>query len=188
MRILGGTGRGRRVSGSTGPHLRPTPGKVKEALFSILADHMSGARFLDLFAGTGMVGIEALSRGATHVTFVDSNPASCRILKENLRRLGYAAHADVRCMTVSRFLTHPPEHSYDIAFLDPPYHTGEGGKILPSLERDVIIRPNGVVVIEHFHTTRLQQRIGCLALLKSYRYGDTLLSLYRPADRDEKTS
>ena len=188
MRILGGTGRGRTISGSPGLNLRPTPGKVKEALFSILAPHLSGARFLDLFAGTGMVGMEALSRGARHVTFVDSHPMSCRRLRENLRRLGYAKHADVRCVTASRFLKHAPHEPYDLVFLDPPYDTGEGGEILPFLERDVIIRSNGVVVIEHFHKTRLQERVGGLALLKSYRYGDTLLSLYQFADMDMQAS
>ena len=170
--------RGRRLAGPSGEGTRPTAGRVKSALFNILAPRITGARFLDLYAGTGLVGIEALSRGAGHVTFVESNIASCRIVKTNLERCGYAHASKVRAMAVSRFLqqSHRP---YDIAFVDPPYHDGEDGNVLPLLGRGAIIAANGVVVIEHFHKVQLPVQVGRLVFIKSYRHGDTLLSLYQ---------
>ncbi|MEK6604066.1 MAG: 16S rRNA (guanine(966)-N(2))-methyltransferase RsmD [Nitrospirota bacterium] len=179
MRVIGGTSRGRRLAGPRGLDVRPTADHVKEALFNILADRMAGARFLDLFAGTGNIGIEALSREARQATFVESSPAVSRLLRANLQRCGFERQADVRVMPVSRFLKHWREPAYDIVFLDPPYQTQEAEKVLPSLGRDAIIRPNGVVVVEHFHKSPLDDRIGHLALVKTYRYGDTCLSVYR---------
>ena len=179
MRVIGGTSRGRRLAGPRGLDVRPTADPVKEALFNILADRMAGARFLDLFAGTGNIGIEALSREARQATFVESSQAVSRLLRANLQRCGFERHADVRVMPVSRFLKHWREPAYDIVFLDPPYQTQEAEKVLPSLGRDAIIRANGVVVVEHFHKSPLDDRIGHLTLVKTYRYGDTCLSVYR---------
>lgn len=179
MRVIGGTSRGRRLAGPRGRDIRPTAAHVKEALFNILADRMAGARVLDLFAGTGNIGIEALSRGAQHVTFVESSPTAGRVLRANLQRCGFGRLADVRLMPVSRFLKHCREPAYDIVFLDPPYQTQEAEKVLPSLGRDAIIRANGVVVVEHFHKFPPDDRIGHWALVKTYRYGDTCLSVYR---------
>jgi 16S rRNA (guanine(966)-N(2))-methyltransferase RsmD len=182
MRVTGGTSRGRRLAGPRGHGVRPTRGLVKEALFNILAERVPGARFLDLFAGTGTIGIEALSRGARQVTFVESSQAVCRMLRANIRTCGLEDRAEIRPIPVARFLKqrfNQADQTYDIVFVDPPYHTEEGKKILPSLGRGVIIQLDGVVVIEHFHKTRLADRIGQLALGKSYRYGDTRLSVYR---------
>src|SRR2546428_241864 len=106
MRIIGGTSRGRRLSGPRGAAIRPTADQVKGALFNILADRIVGARFLDLFAGTGNIGLEALSRGATQATFVESNPIACRLLEANVRRCGFERAAEVRPVPVSRFLKH----------------------------------------------------------------------------------
>ena len=170
--------RGRRLAGPSGEGTRPTAGRVKSALFNILAPRITGARFLDLYAGTGLVGIEALSRGAGHVTFVESNLASCRIVKTNLERCGYTHTSKVLTMAASRFLQQP-HRPYDIAFVDPPYHGGEDGNILPLLGSGAIIAANGVVVIEHFHKVQLPVQVGRLVFLKSYRHGDTLLSLYQ---------
>ncbi len=179
MRIIGGTSRGRRLSGPRGATIRPTADQVKEALFNILADRIVSARFLDLFAGTGNIGLEALSRGATQATFVESNPIACRLLEANVRRCGFERVAEVRPVPVSRFLKHARGSAYDIVFLDPPYQTQDAQRVLPSVGSDVIIQPHGVVVVEHFHKTHLDDRIGHLALVKTYRYGDTCLSLYQ---------
>jgi 16S rRNA (guanine(966)-N(2))-methyltransferase RsmD len=187
MRILGGAQRGRRLAGPSGEGIRPTAGRVKSALFNILAPRIPGARLLDLYAGTGLVGIEALSRGAEHVTFVESHTASCRVVKTNLERCGYAHLAHVRSMTASRFLQQPLHRPYDIVFVDPPYHAGEGGNVLPLLGRGAIIAANGVVVIEHFHKVQLPAQVGRLVFVKSYRYGDTLLSLYQQGSRQDPT-
>jgi 16S rRNA (guanine(966)-N(2))-methyltransferase RsmD len=184
MRVIGGTSRGRRLAGLPRPGVRPTTSQVKEALFNILGERILKARFLDLFAGTGAVGIEALSRGARHVTFVESDPAACRRLRANLLRCGSDDRADIRQLPIARFLTHQSSdlaaQAYDIVFFDPPYHTDAGTKVLSALGGNAMIRPDGVVVIEHFHKTRLADRIGHLTFAKSYRYGDTVLSIYRP--------
>jgi 16S rRNA G966 N2-methylase RsmD len=107
------------------------------------------------------------------------------LLRDNLRRCGFEEAAQIRRVPALRFLQqHAADKAalpYDVVFLDPPYHTEEGKKILPALGRDVIIPRDGVVVLEHFHKTRLADRIGHLALIKSYRYGDTLLSMYQLA-------
>jgi len=179
MRIIGGTSRGRRLSGPRGAAIRPTADQVKGALFNILADRIVGARFLDLFAGTGNIGLEALSRGATQATFVESNPIACRLLEANVRRCGFERAAEVRPVPVSRFLKHTRGPAYDIVFLDPPYETQDAQRVLPSVGADDIIQPHGVVVVEHLHKTHLDDRIGHLALVKTYRYGDTCLSLYQ---------
>ncbi len=184
MRVIGGTSRGRKLAGPRGLDVRPTADPVKEALFNILADRTPGACFLDLFAGTGNIGIEALSRGARQATFVESSPAVSRLLRANLQRCGFERHADVRVMPVSRFLTRQRIPVYDIVFLDAPYQTPEAEKVLPSLGRDAIIRANGVVVVEHFHTSPLDDRIGQLTLVKTYRYGDTCLSVYRSVQEE----
>ena len=171
--------RGRRLAGAPAAGTRPTTGRVKAALFNILSERIPGARVLDLYAGTGLIGIEALSRGAGYVTFVESNPASYRMVKSNLRRCGYAHLADVRAMSAARFLKQTSGEPYDIAFVDPPYHDLER-RVLPLLGGDAIIAGNGVVVIEHFHKVRLADRVGRLVFVKSYRHGDTILSVYQP--------
>jgi len=179
MRIIGGTSRGRRLSGPSGAAIRPTADQVKEALFNILANRIAGAHFLDLFAGTGNIGLEALSRGATQATFVESDPTACRLLEANVRRCGFERVAEVRPVPVSRFLKHARGPAYDIVFLDPPYQTQDAQRVLPSLGGDAIIHRHGVVVVEHFHKTHLVDRIGHLALVKTHRYGDTCLSVYQ---------
>ncbi len=184
MRIIGGTSRGRRLSGPGALKIRPTADNVREALFNILADRVTDARVLDLFAGTGGVGIEALSRGAEHVTFVESSAAVARLLQANLKSSGFEEQAELRLMPVSRFLKHAGVAPYDIIFLDPPYGTRDTEKVLPSLGADVMIRPNGVVIVEHFHKSPLVDQFGDLVLMKTYRYGDSCLSVYAPAPRE----
>lgn len=179
MRIISGTLRGRRLAGPKGLDVRPTADPVKEALFNILADQVSGASFLDLFAGTGHVGIEALSRGARQATFVESNQAVARLLRANLEHCLLARQADVQVMPVLKFLARKPEPAYDLVFLDPPYHTQDAEQVLPFLGRDGIIRAGSLVVVEHFYKSSLDDRIGYLTLVKMYRYGDTCLSVYR---------
>ncbi len=179
MRIIGGASRGRRLDGPS-RGTRPTTGRVKAALFNILSERIFGARFLDLFAGTGAIGIEALSRGAGRVTFVEADADCVRVVKSNLRRSGYGHLAEVRSMTATRFLKQPVREPYDIAFIDPPYHGNEAGDVLPLLGRNAIIAINGVVIIEHFHKAPPPVQIDRLILTKSYRYGDTFLSIYKP--------
>jgi 16S rRNA (guanine(966)-N(2))-methyltransferase RsmD len=168
--------------GPVGPGLRPTSDRVKEALFSILSPHIEGARFLDLYAGTGAIGIEALSRGAQQSTFVESHPASLRILRENLQRCGLASSADIRSCTAALFLRrHEREgQPYDIVFADPPYHERDGGSdLLSSLAASAIIADESLVLLEHFTKLTVPPQVGRLVRLRQYRYGDTTLSVFR---------
>jgi 16S rRNA (guanine966-N2)-methyltransferase len=178
MRISGGSERGRRVAAPQRSGTRPTAGRVKQALFNILSSRTSDARFLDLYAGTGLVGLEALSRGAGHAAFVESDAGVCRQLKKTLESCGYNDRSKVYTMKAERFVNQPVSKPYDVVFVDPPYHSDELDKMLPSLGANAIIAPGGVVVIEHFHKIQLPAHTGHLIRGKSYRYGNTFLTMY----------
>jgi len=160
--------------------LRPTSGKVREALFDILRGRTENARFLDLYAGTGAVGIEALRQGAAEVLFVEggrnnashiSNTLSKLRLQEkgrimNKKALSFIEWAEINGMT------------FDIIFLDPPYHTEEVTQALDALGKSDMLSDDGVVVAEHFTKRHLQDTFDGLRKIRDYVYGDTVLSLY----------
>ena len=181
MRVIAGSHKGRRLMRPQGLDLRPTPDRVREALFSILGTRIVGARMLDLYAGTGAIGIEAFSRGAHRVTFVESNPRSLRVLRSNLHRCGLTPLADIHTCNVASFLGQADRAggSYDIVFADPPYHTDEGEKLLPSLASSAIITCDSLVILEHFTKMMVPPQVARLLFLRQYRYGDTTLSVFR---------
>jgi 16S rRNA (guanine(966)-N(2))-methyltransferase RsmD len=180
MRVIAGSQKGRRLMRPRGDDLRPTSDRVKEALFSILGAHTTGARFLDLFAGTGAIGIEALSRGARSVTSIEPNPASLRVLRANVDRCGMADVVEIHACTVEAFLRrrHPRDQAYDIVFADPPYHDNSAMKLLPSLDQAGIMTLDSTVVLEHFTKVPVPPEVGRLVRLRQYRYGDTTLSVF----------
>lgn len=180
MRVIAGSQKGRRLLSPEGTSLRPTSDRVKEALFSILNARISGARFLDLYAGTGAIGIEALSRGAQHATFVESHADSLRLLRENLARCGLTAQADIHPCTASAYLQRgQPQEAYDLVFADPPYQeTADSLAMLSALSVSAIIAPTSTVILEHGSKSTLSPEIGRLSLVRQYRYGDTTLSLF----------
>jgi 16S rRNA (guanine(966)-N(2))-methyltransferase RsmD len=161
--------------------LRPTATKVKEALFDVLGDRIKGASLVDFFAGTGNVGIEALSRGAEHVVFVEHHPHSVRLLKNNLTACGLHSKAKVYPMDATAFLRRvkKTQGTFHILFADPPYHGPLAERFLRQLGKSDMITERTLVVIEHFHKLSLPEKTGRLSLGKRYRYGDTLLSVYR---------
>ena len=184
MRISSGELKGRRVSSRAafakrpgGHELRPTSAKVREALFDIMRSDVEGSSFLDLYAGTGAVGIEALSRGASEVTFVEENRVRCRSIGEAVARFGLGGRGVVECRRAQDFLRRSGA-SYDIIFADPPYASDELMNILPLVAEFDLLKPGGCLVIEH--PSRLAPGgDGTLQCVKRYRYGDTMLSLYR---------
>ncbi|MBI3812295.1 MAG: 16S rRNA (guanine(966)-N(2))-methyltransferase RsmD [Nitrospirae bacterium] len=178
MRVIAGEAKGRRLKGPRGAETRPTSDKVKEALFSILGNRIVDARMLDLFAGSGGVGIEALSRGAAHLDFIEVDEAISDTLEENLTACGFSDRASVYRMDAFRFIKQILR-SYDLVFADPPYHTWHLKKLLPVLGQGVMITPDGLVVVEHFHKIELPKELGSLEAVRSYEYGDTVLTLYR---------
>ncbi|HSG04817.1 MAG TPA: 16S rRNA (guanine(966)-N(2))-methyltransferase RsmD [Nitrospiria bacterium] len=184
MRIIGGTARGRKLKTARIPGIRPTADRVREALFNILRNRVEGARVLDLFSGFGGVGLEALSRGARRVEFVESNEQAVKILEANLSTCGFSDRAVVHKKDVFRFLKGSPG-VFDWAWADPPYHTQTIRKLLPAVGRGDIISADGLFILEHFTKARLVNEIEGLELSRSYRYGETRLTLYERKKADK---
>jgi 16S rRNA (guanine966-N2)-methyltransferase len=183
MRIIAGSHKGRRLLTPVAHDVRPTSGRVKEALFSILGDRIVGATFLDLCAGTGAIGIEAMSRGAERVVFVESDMNSLRLLQTNLNRCSLSEEADVYAGDARSYLLHASHQAqaFDIIFADPPYRDNSVNTLLPILGQSANIRPHTVVILEHPTTTQIPLQVGSLNRARQYRYGDTSLSLFQVA-------
>jgi 16S rRNA (guanine966-N2)-methyltransferase len=185
MRISGGSAKGRKVgvkkafaSKGEGDELRPTAAKVREAIFNILAPRISESRFLDLFAGTGAVGIEALSRGAGRVVFVENNAQRCSLIKDLTEKFGLYERAAVIKADVSAFLNKSSVQNFDIIFIDPPYASDELENALQLIDDLNLLAGEGVVIAEHSSKKILSLQLRNLQLKKNYRYGDTALTLY----------
>ena len=180
MRVIGGAAKGRRLRAPKGQAVRPTADRVKESLFNILPRDFSGARVLDLFAGSGNLSIEALSRGAAHAILIDFSGRSAATIRENLRRLGLAAQTEVWTAPVARSLKSLARRrdSFDYIFLDPPYDQGLAGPSLELIGRCALLRAPGTLVIEHSAREAVSPEYGPLRLHDQRRYGDTRLSFY----------
>ena len=176
MRITGGIGRGRALKVPAGSKVRPTSDKVKQALFNILGVRVSGSVFLDLFAGAGGIGIEALSRGAERVVFVDGSRESLAIINRNIEEAGFRERAEVVRSKVEPFLKRR-SGSYDIVFLDPPYIM-EMLPLLQLVSGSGLLKPGAIVVAEHFKKQESPAKAGALALYREAKYGDTVLAFY----------
>ncbi len=182
MRITGGAARGRALRAPRGSKLRPTADKVRAAIFNILASRgdIAGGCWLDLFAGTGALGLEALSRGATRVTFVDDSRESCRFVRDNLERSGFADQAEVYKLPLPgglrRFRLR--KERFDGAFVDAPYRRGLSQRTLQALGEGALLIPGAWVVVEHAADEPLAERYGALRLDNSRCYGSTGVSLY----------
>jgi len=177
MRVTGGAGRGRRLKVPSGSRVRPTSDKVKQALFNILGDRVADASFLDLYAGAGGVGIEALSRDAGRVVFVDASRDSLAVVKQNIARTGLGDRAQAVLSAVETFLKKKSE-TFDIIFLDPPY-AEEMRPLLELIADSGIMKPDGVVIAEHFKKQPSPKHAGVLGLYREARYGDTVLAFYK---------
>src|SRR5262245_34671906 len=180
MRVIAGTHRGRRLSGPDGKVLRPTSDKVREAIFSILGTQVSGGRFLDLYAGTGAVGIEALSRGASAVTFVESDPKIVQLLQKKLQVCQLLARAQVHLGQTASFLDRKDcwDSPYDVLFADPPYAALDELEIMIHFWRPGLLSDDASMIIEQDSRTELPTSIDHASLLRRYVYGDTTLYLY----------
>lgn len=180
MRVIGGQAKGRRLKTLKGRSLRPTSDRVKEALFNILPHNLSGYKVLDLFAGTGNLSVEALSRGGAEAIMVDSSRAAAKAIKENLRALGLDHKSKVWTTPVLqsiRLLSRDGE-AFDIIFLDPPYEKGLVGQTLRAIAQGGLLREEGVLVTEHSVREKLENAYGPLILQDQRRYGTTLLSFF----------
>ena len=180
MRVIAGSHRGRRLSGPEGTSLRPTSDKVRQAIFSILGTQVSGGRFLDLYAGTGAVGIEALSRGAAAATFVESDPKAVKLLQKNLQICQLLDQAQVHLGPTAAFLDQKDcwDSPYDILFADPPYAALDELEVMIHSWRPGLLSDHATVIIEHDSRTELPASIDRASLVRRYVYGDTALYLY----------
>lgn len=181
MRIIGGEARGRRLFTPGNASIRPTNDRIKEAFFNIIRD-IDGKTFLDLFAGTGSVGLEALSRGAIKAAFIENDRGIVDILKKNIALCGFAAKSEilaVDCFTAIKKLAERRE-GFDIIFADPPYEQGLGDQILEKLQNGLITAEKGLLIVQHSIREKINHRYVCgLDLSDQRRYGDTILSIFK---------
>jgi 16S rRNA (guanine966-N2)-methyltransferase len=181
LRIIGGAARGRRLSTPAGRGTRPTSDRVREALFSMLeaALDLGAQPVLDLFAGSGALGLEALSRGAPHATFVDSDRGCQRVILENARALGYAEACRLLPFTVSRGLTQLEGEGarYGLVLVDPPYADALEPLLL-RIASSGVVAVDGRLSLEHDKRGEPPGRVGQLELVTRRRYGDTAISIY----------
>ncbi len=179
MRIIAGSLKGRRLATIKG-RMRPTSAKVREAIFNILGPVVLEAKVLDLFAGTGALGLEALSRGAHAVVFVEEHPASLAVLRRNMEKLGLVDRVEVLPLPVKAGLKKlaSRQATFDLVFLDPPYGGGLAAATLSDLAVAHILSPSAWVVAEHSRREALPETIDALELAEVRRYGDTQVAFY----------
>jgi 16S rRNA (guanine966-N2)-methyltransferase len=177
MRVIGGEFRSRVLKSVPGLDTRPTPDRLREALFNVLAPRISGAVFADLYAGTGAVGIEALSRGASRAIFVEHNRAAVNVIRENLRSLGLEPRAQVREGRALQMLKKIEAGHLEtgVVFLDPPY---ELAKEYPLVLDLLGARPTKLVIVQHDVRLKLDESYGTLKREKVLKQGDNMLSFY----------
>lgn len=181
MRIGAGEYRGQRLTGPRGAGIRPLRDRVRLALFDTLREMVPEAQFLDLFAGTGAVGLEALSRGAAHAVFVDVSARAARLIEENIRRLGCADRSEVivgDVFAAARSLAQDGRR-FDLVFVGAPYGSGLSAQAVQALAELRPLAPGAMVVAETFHKEPIADRYGVLTLELRRTYGETVLSFFR---------
>lgn len=183
MRVITGTARGCRLTTLAGEDTRPTTDKVKEGLFSAIQFDIEGRRVLDLYAGSGQLGIEALSRGASGCVFVDRNPEATSIIKQNLQKTGLMAKSQVVATDALSFLDRPKDR-FDLVFIDPPYASGV---LLPTLKKVVnFVSDGGIIVCESDEDAVLPDKLDRFTLDRVRRYGRVHIWIYRYLTAEEE--
>jgi 16S rRNA (guanine966-N2)-methyltransferase len=188
MRVIAGTFRSRFLKSLKGLALRPTSDRLRETLFNVLGPGVAGSRCLDLFAGTGAIGIEALSRGAAEVLFVENHPPAAALIRRNLASLGIRFGATVLAVDVLRGLEKLGSRQkreaarFDFIFLDPPYaSSNDYSRVLEFLGSASLLASTGIVVAEHRRSFNLSEEVGALRRYRVLKQGDAALSFYRRA-------
>ena len=185
MRIIAGALKGRALVAPRGPDTRPTADQVRIALMDTLMPYLDGARFLDVYAGAGTVGLEALSRGAAHATFVERDPRAVKALRDNVKALGVGAQVRVLATGVAGGLERLAGEgaSFDLVFLDPPYDV-DPAPALERIEAGGLAPPPARVILQHFTKQPPPDAVGALRAYRTRRFGETMLTFFRGGDYD----
>jgi 16S rRNA (guanine966-N2)-methyltransferase len=186
LRIISGKFRGRKLKSPPSLEVRPTSDRLRETLFNVIAPRIAGARFLDVCAGSGAVGIEAISRGASHVTFVDSSRAMCTLIKSNLElcRIERGESDVIQSEALDylrRFVAKQPDSGkpWDIVFFDPPYATDHSPVLdIFGARPSSLLTETGLLIVEHQHKNELPEETGSLVRYRILKQGDSALSFY----------
>jgi 16S rRNA (guanine(966)-N(2))-methyltransferase RsmD len=183
MRIGSGTMRGRRLKAPRGDRTRPTGGRLKKSLFDVLGPRLSGSRVLDLYAGAGSLGLEALSRGALSAVLVDRNRKACEAIRANVFELALAGSVEVVQKEAESALSSLKRRGerFDVVFADPPYRSAAADEVIELLGDSDVVAPGGVVALEHHHKRELRERYGCLARIRVLKAGESAVTLYQRA-------
>ena len=186
MRVIAGAYKGRNLKSPPSLDVRPTSDRLRETLFNVIAPRIEDARFLDLCAGSGAVGIEALSRGASNATFVDRSRRSCTLIESNLKLCRVPEEQwEIYCSEVNEFLKQT-DSRWDIIYFDPPYKDDYSRPLELSAAR---VSDNGILIAEHHHKTQLPEIVGKLERTRILKQGDSALSFFKPQiNADERGS
>lgn len=186
MRVITGTAKGRRLKSLKGMETRPTMDRTKESLFNIINEWIPGCRFLDLYAGTGAIGIEAISRGAERAVFIEKNPRAVKIISDNLELTSLSGSAEVFCTDADNAVAVLAKRNqqFDIIYMDPPYGRGLVQKSMDRVCRNMILKSEGVIITESSKADLLPEMISCFRMFRQQKYGDTMLSFYRMESGD----
>lgn len=176
MRVITGEARGRKLITLEGEDVRPTTDRVKEGMFNIIQFELEGANVLDLFAGSGQLGIEAISRGASHCTFVDASSKSLEVVRQNLKTVGFEKRASVFCGDAKMYVSLSKD-KFDIALLDPPYNKKIIDDVIESVAKKMT--DNGTVICETSLGEVLPDDAGDFRKYREYKYGKIKLTVYR---------
>lgn len=188
MRIISGSAKGRKLATFSGRAIRPTSDRVREALFSMLLSRVEtfvGKAVLDLYAGTGALGIEALSRGAQQCVFVDQAGESIALVRKNLAHVGLADRAQIITGQVESRIGQLPEDGFDLIFIDPPYAASNIATVLTQVAEAGLLKTDGLLCLETATSSSLPEHAGRLQRCDQRRYGTTMLSLYARIEQKE---
>ena len=183
MRVIGGVYRGRRISAPAGFDVRPTSDRLRETLFNIIAPQIEGSRFLDICAGSGAVGIEALSRGASSVTFIDRSRRACAVIESNLATLGVTSNATIinrEAVSALKRLARDAA-KFDIVFFDPPYASEIYSQVMRRLAASGLLNPQAIVITEHRAKTPPAAEFEGLRVFREVKQGESALTFYAGA-------
>jgi 16S rRNA (guanine966-N2)-methyltransferase len=177
VRVISGEFKGRRIAGGKTTRVRPTSDRVKESIFNVLREEVTKKRILDLFAGAGTLGIEALSRGAESVTFVDASQHSINVLKKNLRNLNLENKAAILRLDGMKALS-KLKGEFEMIFADPPYLKGFAQRIIDSIARSTRLKKKGILILEHHKKETFSLPQEKLSVLKQKKFGDTVVTFF----------